>query len=58
MSKIKEFYDSMPNGRCKPCQYGKVVVAQNEYMFLGCYHRPFTGKRVAEIKQCPLKAGK
>ena len=50
----KEFYESIPNGRCKPCRYGKVVFAENNYMFIGCYCKPFSGKRVAEIKDCPL----
>ena len=53
MSDLKDFYDSIPNGRCKPCDYAKVVVAENDYMFLGCYCNPYNGKRVAEIKECP-----
>lgn len=56
MNKLKEFYDSIPNGRCKPCEYGKVVVGSGEYLFLGCYCSPYNGKRVSEIKDCPYKA--
>ena len=56
MNKLKEFYDSIPNGRCKPCEYGKVVVGSGEYLFLGCYCSPYNGKRVSEIKDCPHKA--
>jgi len=54
MSDIADFYNSLPKGRCKPCKYGKVVCAQDNYMFLGCYCRPYSGKRVSEIKDCPL----
>lgn len=40
-------------GRCDGCEYRKRVYAQGSYSFYGCYHRPYTGKRVAEIKDCP-----
>ena len=56
-SELQEFYDSIPNGRCKPCDYAKVVVANEQYMFLGCYCNPYNGKRVAEIKDCPKLKG-
>lgn len=49
----EEFYKSIPSGRCKPCKYGKVVVANGQFMFLGCYCKPYKGKSVAEIKDCP-----
>lgn len=51
-----EFYNSIPDGRCKPCDYGKVVVANGGFAFLGCFCEPYKGKWVAEIKDCP-KAG-
>lgn len=41
--------------RCEGCEYRKRVYAQNNYSFYGCYHRPYIGKRVAEIKECPIK---
>lgn len=41
--------------RCEECKYNKKVYAQNNYSFSGCYHRPYTGKRVAEIKECPME---
>ena len=40
-------------GRCDGCKDRRRVHAQNNYSFYGCYHRPYTGKRVAEIKDCP-----
>lgn len=42
-------------GRCEGCEYRKRVHAQNNYSFYGCYYRPYSGKRVAEIKDCPKK---
>lgn len=39
--------------RCEGCEYRKIVHAQNNYTFYGCYHHPYIGKRVAEIKECP-----
>lgn len=40
--------------RCKGCEYRKIVYAQNNYCFYGCYHRPYKGKHVTEIKDCPI----
>lgn len=37
MDKIDEFLNSLPEGRCNPCDYAKCVVATGHYMFLGCY---------------------
>jgi hypothetical protein len=55
-NEIKEFFKSLPKGRCHPCEYARAVFAQDQSMFLGCYHEPYRGKWVAEIKDCP-KAG-
>ena len=52
-TEIDEFYEELPEGRCHPCPYAKCVVATDQYMFLGCYHEPYKGKRVVEIKECP-----
>jgi hypothetical protein len=52
-SEAKTFRDSIPDGRCKNCQYADVVRGTDGFMFLGCYHRPYRGKWVAEIKECP-----
>lgn len=55
-NEIKEFFKSLPKGRCHPCEYARAVFAQDQSMFLDCYHEPYRGKWVAEIKDCP-KAG-
>jgi hypothetical protein len=54
-SEAKAFYDSIPTGRCKGCPYSDVIRAQTGFMFLGCRHKPYRGKLVAEIKSCPKK---
>ena len=41
--------------RCDGCNYRMRVYAQNNFSFYGCYHRPYIGKWVAEIKDCPKK---
>ena len=59
MNIIEKFYESLPKGRCNPCKYARAVVASGEYIFLGCHHKPYKGKNVAEIKDCPKgKRGK
>jgi hypothetical protein len=52
---VKAFCDSIPSGRCKGCPYADVVRAQGNFVFLGCRHKPYKGKWVAEIKECPKK---
>ena len=53
-SEAKAFYDSIPSGRCTGCEYSDVVrAAPTGFMFLGCRHKPYSGKWVAEIKECP-----
>ena len=42
------------DGRCKGCEHCRVVSAQG-WNFLGCYCKPYKGKWVAEIKDCPKK---
>ena len=53
MDKIDEFYKSLPRGRCNPCKYSRCIVANGQFMFLGCTHPPYKGKWVVEIKNCP-----
>ena len=43
--------------RCKGCEYRHIVHTNGGWDFYGCYHRPYTGKWVAEIKDCPKKGG-
>lgn len=52
-NQIDEFYEHLPEGRCKGCQYARAVVATGQWMFLGCYHEPYRGKWTCEIKYCP-----
>ena len=57
MNKGERYYESLPKGRCKPCEHAYVVGTQNSgFMFLGCYHKPYKGKWVAEIKDCPKES--
>lgn len=55
MNEIDEFYESLPLGRCTYCKYARQVFATGQFIFLGCYHEPYHGKWVAEIKNCPAK---
>lgn len=52
----KDKYTKFHKGRCNPCPYARGVGSYSGYSFLGCYHKPYTGKCVAEIKDCPKKA--
>lgn len=45
--------EEVTKSRCEGCEYRRKVYAQNNYSFYGCYHHPYIGKRVAEIKECP-----
>ena len=49
-----EFEDDVKkHERCEKCEYKHIVHTNGGFNFYGCYHRPYTGKRVAEIKECP-----
>ena len=39
--------------RCDGCKYCKTVHANGGFSFYGCHHKPYRGKWVAEIKDCP-----
>ena len=39
--------------RCDGCKYCKLVRANGGFSFYGCHHKPYRGKWVAEIKDCP-----
>lgn len=43
-----------PRGRCDLCRYGHLVYANGRWSFYECYHNPYSGKWVAEIKDCPI----
>ena len=57
-NEINEFFKILHKGRCHHCEYARAVFAQDQSMFLGCYHEPYRGKWVAEIKDCPKKLNK
>ena len=40
--------------RCKDCEYEKVIQAQDGYKFIGCFKKPYQGKPVSEIENCPM----
>lgn len=42
------------NKRCKECEYGKSINAQDDWWFIGCYCKPYRGKWIVEIEKCPL----
>lgn len=51
-----EFEDDVKkHERCEGCQYKRIVHTNSGFNFYGCYHKPYIGKRVAEIKDCPKK---
>lgn len=39
--------------RCKGCDESQTVLTNDGWRFLGCYHKPYKGKWVVEIKDCP-----
>lgn len=45
----------MRNLDCKFCSNCKEVRANGGFVFFGCYHKPYKGKWIAEIKDCPLE---
>ena len=45
--------DEIPKQRCDDCKYKRLVYANGQFSFYGCYHKPYTGKWLAEIKNCP-----
>lgn len=53
---MPDFYSNLPDGRCNSngnlCKFAKYVGTGHGWGFLGCYHAPYTGKRVSEIKDC------
>lgn len=48
---VEEFVER--RDRCNHCEYRHIVHAGGGFNFYGCYCRPYQGKRVAEIKDCP-----
>lgn len=51
---MDEFIDNkLPKERCKGCKYNRRIYANGGWSFIACYHPPYHGKWVAEIKDCP-----
>lgn len=48
-------YEKEDNGRCSGCSDCRTVYANGGWQFKGCYYKPYRGKWVAEIKDCPKK---
>ena len=44
--------------RCNGCEQCKIVHCNGGDSFEGCYHEPYHGKWVGEIKSCPKMDGK
>lgn len=53
MNEVEEFFKKIKDGRCANCEYARVV-SGGGWSFLGCYRKPYKGKWVAEIKDCPI----
>ena len=53
-----EYMEQCPDGRCKHCPFAHVVTAWGQWQFVGCYHEPYKGRWVAEIKDCPKNEDK
>ena len=39
--------------KCTECEYTREVTAQDIFKFIGCYHKPYKGKWIVEIRNCP-----
>ena len=39
---------------CASCKHSRIVTANGNFKFRGCYCKPYKGKWVKEIKECPL----
>ena len=54
MENLDMFIDNKkPKERCEGCKYCKRIYANGGWSFYACYHEPYHGKWVAEIKDCP-----
>lgn len=39
--------------RCKDCEYRKKINAQDDFWLNACYCKPYKGKWIVEIDNCP-----
>lgn len=59
MEDIK-FFQSQPckfNNNIK-CKYCNIVICQDGWKFVGCFYKPYKGKAIFEIKECPINDNK
>ena len=54
MSNMFFTYEKVAKERCDGCCYCRTVYANGCWSFLGCYHEPYHGKWVGEIRDCPI----
>jgi Fe-S-cluster-containing hydrogenase component 2 len=54
---IEDKFLKVKKERCDGCKYCKEVHANGGFSFYGCHHKPYRGKWVAEIKDCPKASG-
>jgi ribosomal protein L40E len=47
--------ECMQLDKCRLCKYAEPIQATSNFRFVGCYHHPYKGKWIAEIKECPKK---
>lgn len=39
--------------RCDGCKYAQHIYANDGWSFIGCKHKPYRGKWIVEIEECP-----
>ena len=47
-----------PHNNNKECEYCHMISAQDGWKFRGCFHSPYKGKFISEIKECPIVSQK
>ena len=48
-------YTKVSEDRCSNCKFRHIVYTNGGWNFFGCYHEPYKGKWIAEIKECPIE---
>ena len=54
MSDMFFTYEKVTKERCEGCRDCRTVYANGGWSFRGCYHEPYHGKWVGEIRDCPI----
>jgi hypothetical protein len=42
---------------CENCKHCREIEALGGWRFFGCFYRPYRGKWIEEIKECPMSKG-